>query len=44
LTSNNVLGYVFGTLQCPPATIRTSDATLEILLLLARSGRIIICF
>jgi len=29
LTANNVLGYVSGTLPCPPATIGTGDATVE---------------
>jgi len=29
LTANNVLGYVFGTLPCPPTTIENGGATVE---------------
>jgi len=29
LTANNVLGYVSGTLPCPPATIGTGDIAVE---------------
>jgi len=35
LTANNVLGYVFGTLSCPPTTIETGDTTVENSTLLA---------
>jgi len=29
LTANNVLGYVYNTLPCPPTTIGTGDTTVE---------------
>jgi len=44
LTANNVLGYVFGTLLCPPATLELVTQLLKILLLLPGSVRIIMCF